>query len=96
MKAVHRSEGGGVVLNSANLFAVMKKKQLVIISGYCPKESMSYITRLYINYDEVNARTEFEADGGSVTLCQSLGEADVIEWQTTLTGVQYKTYLTRN
>lgn len=74
----------------------MKPKQIVIISGYCPNQSMAYVTRLYIDYDEVSARTEFEADGGSVTLCQSLGEADVIEWQTTLTGVQYKTYLTRN
>ncbi len=74
----------------------MKKKQIVIISGYCPNESMTYITRLYIDYDEVKARSEFEADGGSITLCQSLGEADVIEWQTTLTGVHYKTYLTHN
>lgn len=71
----------------------MAKKQIVIISGHRHEESINYVTRLYLNSDEVSARRQFEDDGGTVISCQTMDNTDIIEWQSTLSGIHYSAVL---
>ncbi|QJD79070.1 hypothetical protein [Spirosoma rhododendri] len=67
----------------------MEEKPIIVITGYRPKLSIQHVTRLYLNSDEATACRQFEADGGMVATCQQLRRSDIIEWQSTLSGVRY-------